>query len=431
MHNQECETHSQSEDRQQSILFLRHYKTLTDQLELRNQRTTTSGKIIQATERNDGKTSSLSSYWVVASFLGGTVASFHTACQASSRSNPTTPFLTASAMRESAWVPIMILVSAMFFHIGSQPLWMINQYNSRSERVYVYLLIVCQHGVDKTRNAFGREENLPCPCCTESIPNRIASIWFFSIFNMMNMTIVCWPVLHIFVLLTGVLERTGNSSVKYLLLHIACTFDPESIQFLCPLSPHICSSMFQRPNHQPVPISHIRDDIRYLKFKVLPRLVDGYEWSTDPGRNNGKFLGRRREEGVGAERPTNTMVYVSLDLITLDDAMPLKFSIKSYAEEPIKVAGRFTTRNGCNNIVLTFSIITTDLLLPWRNDDKPFRLGSVGRIRTPDGGSGNININVGRVNDIGSVETDTEMGSAGGWSTWISSGVWNQKMMAN
>ena len=123
MRSQECETHSQSANRQQPILSPRHYKTLTGQLELRSQQTATSSKIMKATKTNDDRTSSLSPYWVVASFLGGTVASFHTACQASSWSNPVTLFLTASAMRESAWVPIMILVSAMFFHIGSQPLW--------------------------------------------------------------------------------------------------------------------------------------------------------------------------------------------------------------------------------------------------------------------------------------------------------------------
>jgi len=34
--------------------------------------------------------------------------------------------------------------------------------------------------------------------------------------------------------------------------------------------------------------------------------------------------------------------------------------------------------------------------------------------------SGNININVEKVNDIGSVETEPKIGGIGGWKAWIS-----------
>lgn len=54
-------------------------------------------------------TSSRSAYKVCPSFSGPTVASFHTASQASPKSKPEVIFFkTASAMRESAWVPIYI-----------------------------------------------------------------------------------------------------------------------------------------------------------------------------------------------------------------------------------------------------------------------------------------------------------------------------------
>ena len=85
-------------------------------------------------------------YILVQSSTGGVEVSFHTASQAKSRSNPVMFFETASAIRESAWVPTfhifkekvktnwfffsgeertivrtMILVSTIFFHIGNQP----------------------------------------------------------------------------------------------------------------------------------------------------------------------------------------------------------------------------------------------------------------------------------------------------------------------
>jgi len=111
------------------------------------------------------------------------------------------------------------------------------------------------------------------------------------------------------------------------------------------------------------------------------------------------------------------MVYVSLDFTIFDNAVPCKFGIKSYAEESMKIVGRVATRNGCDDIVLAFCIVATDFLLLWRNDSKTFWLGSVRGIRTPDGRPGDINVNVGRVDDIGSVKTDTKMGSTGGWKT--------------
>jgi len=37
--------------------------------------------------------------------------------------------------------------------------------------------------------------------------------------------------------------------------------------------------------------------------------------------------------------------------------------------------------------------------------------------------SGDIDVNIGKVDDIGSVETEPKMGSIGGWKAWISNGV--------
>lgn len=53
-------------------------------------------------QRKEGKQKSEENYETVVSFLGGTVASFHTASQATSRSKPCTPLMTASAISESA-----------------------------------------------------------------------------------------------------------------------------------------------------------------------------------------------------------------------------------------------------------------------------------------------------------------------------------------
>ena len=109
---------------------------------------------------------------------------------------------------------------------------------------------------------------------------------------------------------------------------------------------------------------------------------------------------------------------------TTNRAMPFKSGIGSYTEESMKVVGRIVAREECYDSVLVFCIGATGFLLLWRNNDKAFCPGSVGGIRTSEGRSGDINVDVRKVDDIGSVETEPKMGGMGDGKTWISNGVW-------
>lgn len=129
------------------------------------------------------------------SFTGGTVASFHTASQANSRSNPVTFFRKASPMSESAWVPTCTYRSSNYsrgahkcYYEGDAyhntrfnnilPHWQPTSLGSivslpflRRTRSGTHFLEVIQHASNHPRYPLRSKQDGPSPRCSICVLN--------------------------------------------------------------------------------------------------------------------------------------------------------------------------------------------------------------------------------------------------------------------